>query len=156
MITKAVAGQLLPVYGTGQNVRDWLHVEDHCRAVDRIVRRGVVGGTYNVGGLNEWANIDIVRLICDLLDRKRPRSQGSYRELIGLVPDRPGHDLRYAIDAGRLRSELGWSPQYTFETGLDKTIDWYLANGAWLAAIAKAKYQGQRLGLPEAQGEREA
>jgi dTDP-glucose 4,6-dehydratase len=147
MVANAMAGKPLPVYGAGRNVRDWLHVGDHCQAIDLIVRRGVVGRTYNVGGANEWTNIDIVRLICDLLDAKRPRTAGSYRELITFVADRPGHDLRYAIDSSRLRSELGWSPRYTFETGLSETIDWYLAHGSWLAAIAAARYSGERLGL---------
>lgn len=149
MITRALAGQPLPVYGTGRNVRDWLYVEDHCRAIERIVRCGADGRTYNVGGLNEWANLDIVRLVCDLLQQRRPRASGSYRDLITFVSDRPGHDLRYAIDATRLRTELGWEPQYTFETGLGRTIDWYLENGAWLEAIAAKGYQGQRLGLLE-------
>jgi len=147
MITRALAGQPLPVYGTGRNVRDWLYVEDHCRAIERIVRYGADGRTYNVGGLNEWANLDIVYLVCDLLQQKRPRASGSYRDLITFVPDRPGHDLRYAIDATRLRTELGWEPQHTFETGLSRTIDWYLENGPWLEAIAAKGYQGQRLGL---------
>lgn len=147
MVTRALAGQPLPVYGTGQNVRDWLYVEDHCRAIERILRDGSVGRTYNVGGLNEWANLDIVYLLCDLLDTKRPRPSGRYRELISFVTDRPGHDLRYAIDATRLRSELGWEPRYTFEDGLSRTIDWYLDNQAWLESIAARGYQGQRLGL---------
>jgi dTDP-glucose 4,6-dehydratase len=147
MISNALAGKPLPVYGTGQNVRDWLYVEDHCRAIESILRRGMAGRTYNVGGLNEWTNIAIVTLICDLLDQKRPRAGGRYRDLIAFVTDRPGHDMRYAIDATRLQTELGWNPQYTFETGLDRTIDWYLENGAWLAAIAAERYQGQRLGL---------
>ncbi len=147
MITRALAGQSLPIYGTGQNVRDWLYVEDHCRAIERIVRCGCDGRTYNVGGLNEWNNLDIVYLLCDLLQQKRPRAAGSYRDLIAFVSDRPGHDLRYAIDASRLRTELGWEPQYTFEAGLGRTIDWYLENGAWLQAIAAKGYQGQRLGL---------
>lgn len=147
MISRALAGSPLPVYGSGQNVRDWLYVGDHCRAVDLIVRRGEPGRTYNVGGLNEWKNIDIVRLLCDLLDQKRPRTAGSYRDLITFVTDRPGHDLRYAIDATRLQRELAWAPQFTFEQGLDLTIDWYLAHDEWLRAIAASRYAGQRLGL---------
>lgn len=147
MISNALAGKPLPVYGRGSNVRDWLHVADHCRAVERIVRQGQVGRTYNVGGSNEWANIEIVRLICRLLDEKRPRASGSYQELITFVPDRPGHDQRYAIDASRLHRELGWRPDYTFEQGLSETIDWYLDNQAWLASIAESRYRGERLGL---------
>jgi dTDP-glucose 4,6-dehydratase len=147
MICSALAGKPLPVYGTGSNVRDWLHVADHCRAVDCIVRNGTPGRTYNVGGDNEWKNLDIVQLICDLLDQKRPRSAGSYRELITFVADRPGHDLRYAIDAARIGSELGWKPKYTFESGLSETIDWFLSSSSWLTAIAESRYQGERLGL---------
>ncbi len=147
MITRALTGQPLPVYGTGRNVRDWLYVEDHCRAIERIVRCGVDGRTYNVGGLNEWTNLDIVHLLCELLQQKRPRASGSYRDQITFVADRPGHDLRYAIDATRLQTELDWAPQHTFESGLSRTIDWYLENGAWLEAIAAKGYQGQRLGL---------
>ena len=147
MISNALEGKSLPVYGRGSNVRDWLHVADHCRAVDRIVRRGTVGRTYNIGGSNEWANIDIVKLICRLLDEKRPRPAGSYSDFITFVPDRPGHDLRYAIDAARLHRELDWRPNYTFENGLRETIDWYLNNQAWLASIAESRYRGERLGL---------
>jgi len=147
MIVRALAGQSLPVYGAGQNVRDWLYVEDHCRAIERIVRCGDDGRTYNIGGLNELANLDIVHLVCDLLQQKRPAASGNYRDLITFVTDRPGHDLRYAIDATRIRTELGWEPQHTFESGLSRTIDWYLENTAWLQAIAASGYQGQRLGL---------
>lgn len=150
VIVRALAGQSLPVYGTGQNVRDWLYVGDHCRAIERIVRAGTAGRTYNIGGLNEWANLDIVQLICDLLQQKRPAASSSYRDLITFVTDRPGHDLRYAIDATRIRSELGWEPQHTFRSGLSRTIDWYLENTAWLQAIAARGYQGQRLGLADA------
>lgn len=147
MIVRALAGQSLPVYGTGQNVRDWLYVEDHCRAIERIVRCAADGRTYNVGGLNEWTNLDIVHLVCDLLQQKRPLASGRYRDLVTFVSDRPGHDLRYAIDATRLRTELGWEPQHTFQTGLSRTIDWYLENEAWLESVAAKGYQGQRLGL---------
>lgn len=147
VISNATAGKPLPVYGAGKNVRDWLYVEDHCRAIDTIVRHGAPGRTYNVGGLNEWTNLEIVHMICDLLDLKRPRSHGSHRELITFVPDRPGHDLRYAIDATRMQSELGWNPRYTFQTGLNRTIDWYRESSSWLSAIAESRYQGQRLGL---------
>lgn len=147
LITRALVGQPLPVYGTGRNVRDWLYVEDHCRAIDRIVRAGTVSRTYNVGGLNAWRNLDVVHLVCDILDRKCPRESGSYRDLISFVADRPGHDLRYAVDATRLRTELGWEPRHSFQEGLGRTIDWYLHNQDWLQVIAAECYQGQRLGL---------
>jgi dTDP-glucose 4,6-dehydratase len=147
MIMNALAGKPLPVYGKGQNVRDWLYVEDHARAIDTIVRRGTPGRTYNVGGHNEWKNLDIVHLLCDTLERLRPSGRtGGYRSLIAFVADRPGHDLRYAIDAGRIADELGWKPAETFETGLAKTVQWYLDHGAWLEAIRSGRYQGQRLG----------
>lgn len=146
-ISNAIAEKPLPVYGAGLNVRDWLYVEDHCRAVELIMRQGQPGRTYNIGGWNEQTNINVVRHICDVLDRKRPRAKGTYRDLITFVTDRPGHDLRYAIDATRLEKELGWRPQETFETGLEKTIDWYLEQQTWLKAIAQQGYQGQRLGL---------
>jgi dTDP-glucose 4,6-dehydratase len=126
MIVNALSGKPLPVYGAGTNVRDWLFVEDHCRAIDLIV-----------GGRNEWKNIDIVNLICRLLDEKRPRATGSYRDLITYVADRPGHDLRYAIDASRLEGELSWRAQYEFQSGLNRTIDWYLAQSDWVEAVRK-------------------
>jgi dTDP-glucose 4,6-dehydratase len=147
MITNALAGKPLPVYGDGRNVRDWLYVEDHCRALEAVVRRGRIGETYNVGGNNECANIEIVQLICDLLDAARPAAEGSYRRLITFVADRPGHDRRYAIDAGKITRELGWQPRETFQSGLRKTVDWYLANQAWVDEIRSGRYQGQRLGL---------
>lgn len=133
MITRALAGQPLPVYGKGLNVRDWLYVEDHARAIDVIVRRGVPGSTYNVGGHNEWKNLDIVHLLCDTLEALRPSTRsGGYRSLINFVQDRPGHDLRYAIDAGKIQRELGWVPKETFETGLRKTVQWYLDHQQWV------------------------
>ncbi len=147
MITNALEGKPLPVYGDGKNVRDWLFVQDHCAAIDTIVRRGVSGRTYNVGGHNEWTNLSIVHLLCDTLQDMRPRTSGHYRDLITFVKDRPGHDRRYAIDAGRIAAELGWKPEHTFQTGLAKTIRWYLANSAWVQAIHSERYQGQRLGL---------
>ncbi len=147
MITNALAGKALPIYGDGRNVRDWLYVEDHCRAIEAVVRRGRSGETYNVGGSNECANIEIVQLICDLLDLARPAAAGSYRRLITFVADRPGHDRRYAIDAAKIARELGWRPQETFQSGLRKTVDWYLANQAWVDDIRSGSYQGQRLGL---------
>lgn len=147
VISNALDGKSLPVYGKGLNVRDWLYVEDHARAIDAVVHRGVTGRTYNVGGHNEHTNIDIVQRICDLLDELRPDPAGSHRRLITFVTDRPGHDLRYAIDAGRIERELGWKPLETFSTGLRKTVQWYLANRSWVQAIRSGAYRGERLGL---------
>jgi dTDP-glucose 4,6-dehydratase len=136
MITRALAGQPLPVYGQGLNVRDWLYVEDHARAIDCIVRTGKVGETYCVGGHNEWRNIDIVHTLCDVLDELQPSGRtGGYRSLIAFVTDRPGHDLRYAIDASRMERELGWAPLETFASGLRKTVLWYLAHPNWIAEL---------------------
>lgn len=148
-ILNALDGRPLPVYGTGENIRDWLYVEDHARALDTIVDRGRVGETYNVGGRNERRNIDVVRRICAVLDSRRP--DGRPREsLIQFVTDRPGHDARYAIDATKLETELGWRAQETFETGIEKTVDWYLDNGWWWQPL-RQRYAGNRLGvLPEA------
>lgn len=146
MIMNALAGKPLPVYGKGLNIRDWLYVGDHVRALDRVVRAGVPGETYCVGGHNEWANIDIVKLVCRSLDHHRPDASGRYERLITFVADRPGHDLRYAIDATRLARELGWAPSETFETGIGKTVAWYLANPGWLDEVRARGYQGQRLG----------
>lgn len=126
MILNALADKPLPVYGKGDQVRDWLYVDDHARALYTVLTRGKVGETYNIGGHNEQRNIDVVRQICSMLDRLRPRSSGSYAQLIRLVDDRPGHDVRYAIDASKIQRELGWKPEETFETGLDKTVRWYL------------------------------
>lgn len=147
MICKALAGDSLPVYGKGENIRDWLYVGDHCAAVDLIIRRGEPGRTYNIGGHNEWKNLDVVHLLCDILMTLRPKSSGHYRDQITFVTDRPGHDLRYAIDAGRIGRELGWKPAHTFETGLQATVQWYLDNDEWLARIRQEKYDGSRLGL---------
>lgn len=147
MIANALAGKPLPVYGDGRQIRDWLYVIDHCRAIETVVRRGAPGRTYNVGGHNEWANIDIVHLLCDTLDAKQPDPAGSYRRLITFVADRPGHDRRYAIDASRIEHELGWRPADTFQTGLAKTIDWYLENQTWVATLQTRRYAGNRLGL---------
>lgn len=147
MITKALTGQALPVYGSGANIRDWLYVGDHCQAIDTIVRQGAVGRTYNVGGCNEWKNLDVVHLLCDILLELRPKAAGTYRDQITFVQDRPGHDLRYAIDASRIRTELGWQPAHTFDTGLRETIRWYLQNNGWLDKIRAEKYDGGRLGL---------
>ena len=148
MIANALEGKPLPVYGAGANVRDWLYVEDHARAIDRIVRAGVSGSTYNVGGHNEWKNLDIVHLLCDTLDELRPSGRsGGYRSLIAFVKDRPGHDLRYAIDAGKIERELGWKPVETFATGLRKTVQWYLDHQEWVAQIRSGRYRGERLGV---------
>jgi dTDP-glucose 4,6-dehydratase len=147
MILNAAAGKNLPVYGEGANVRDWLHVEDHCRALDLIIRRGQTGRTYNVGGHNERNNLEVVRGLCAILDDLRPRSQDGYDSLIEFVPDRPGHDLRYAIDADRISSELGWKPTFDFESGLKATVRWYLDNQEWCDEVMKDRYDGSRLGL---------
>jgi len=146
IIHKALNNEPLPVYGKGENVRDWLYVEDHARALLRIVENGVPGQVYNVGGNNEKTNIEVVEQICSILDQTRPHPQGRpYRELVEFVADRPGHDLRYAIDASKIERELGWSPQETFESGIDKTIRWYLDNQEWCRTVMK-KYKGERLG----------
>lgn len=131
----------LPVYGKGENVRDWLFVEDHARAIDTILHNGVPGETYNIGGHNEWKNIDIVHYLCDALDKKLGRAKGESRQLITYVTDRAGHDLRYAIDASKIERELGWVPQETFESGIAKTIDWYLENQEWLDHVTSGTYQ---------------
>jgi dTDP-glucose 4,6-dehydratase len=145
---KALEGAPLPVYGKGENVRDWLFVEDHARALQTVFERGVPGQTYNVGGNAERQNIEVVRRICATLDRLRPRADGkSYAEQISFVTDRPGHDLRYAIDASKLKRELGWEPRETFESGLEKTVTWYLKNESWWRPIQQRAYGGQRLGL---------
>jgi dTDP-glucose 4,6-dehydratase len=146
MILNAIEGKPLPVYGRGENVRDWLFVEDHAAALMLVARKGVVGESYNVGGRNEKRNIDVVHTICDILDDLRPGANGSYRQLINFVEDRPGHDLRYAIDCTKIERELGWRPQETFETGLRRTVKWYLDNPAWWQAIRSGKYRGERLG----------
>lgn len=133
-------GKPLPVYGKGENVRDWLHVEDHARAIDTIFHRGTVGETYNIGADNEWKNIDIVRLLIRTTDRLLGREPGASDGLITYVTDRAGHDLRYAIDATKLRRELGWTPQYTFEEGIEMTVRWYLENQAWLDGVTSGEY----------------
>lgn len=149
MIINGLTGKPLPVYGAGTNVRDWLHVEDHARALWTVVARGEVGETYNIGGDSERRNIDVVETVCDLLDELRPRADGaSRRSQIRFVADRPGHDQRYAIDAGKIRRDLGWTPQETFESGLRKTVQWYLEREDWWRAILDGAYKGERLGLP--------
>jgi dTDP-glucose 4,6-dehydratase len=148
MILNALAGKRLPVYGEGANVRDWLHVEDHCRALDLVVRGGRPGRTYNIGGRNERTNLEVVHTLCDIVDDFRPRTGvGSRRQLIEFVTDRPGHDLRYAIDADRIRNELGWKPIYDFNLGLRTTIEWYLDNQEWCDEVMRDHYDGSRLGL---------
>jgi dTDP-glucose 4,6-dehydratase len=148
VIIKAVSGEPLPVYGTGSNVRDWLYVEDHVRALQAVFERGAVGESYMIGGRSERTNLQVVHHICDILDAVQPRSDGrSYREQITYVADRPGHDFRYAIDASKLQRELGWQPQESFESGMRKTVDWYLANREWWEAIRSGAYRGERLGL---------
>ena len=148
MISNAVAGKELPVYGAGANIRDWLHVEDHCRALDLVVRTGLPGRTYNIGGNNERTNLEVVHAICDLVDEMCPApAANSRRDLVRFVSDRPGHDLRYAIDADRIRSELGWKPAYNFETGLRATVGWYLDNAEWCETVMADTYDGSRLGL---------
>ncbi len=151
MIIKCLAGEPLPIYGAGTNVRDWLYVDDHVRALQAVFERGTVGESYMIGGRSERTNLSIVHIICDTLDRIRPRADGqSYREQISYVADRPGHDFRYAIDASKLERELGWVPLETFDSGIEKTIRWYLANEKWWGDILSGAYQGQRLGLETA------
>ena len=141
MIVNALAGKPLPIYGDGMNVRDWLYVGDHCSAIREVLARGTPGETYNVGGWNEKTNIDIVRTICALLDELRPSAAGSYTRLITYVTDRPGHDRRYAIDARKIERELGWRPAETFETGIRKTVQWYLDNPQWIADVQSGAYR---------------
>ena len=149
MIINCLNDRPLPVYGTGENVRDWLYVEDHCKAIDLILQHGRVGEVYNIGGHNEKKNIEVVETICSLLDELRPRSDGrSYREQITFVTDRPGHDLRYAIDAAKIGRELGWKPQETFESGIRKTVEWYLDHrDTWCKRVQDGSYSRERLGL---------
>lgn len=140
MINNILNNRPLPVYGKGENIRDWLFVEDHARAIDTIFHKGRIGEVYNIGGNNEWRNIDLVNFLCATMDRKLGRKEGTSVGLISYVKDRAGHDLRYAIDASKLTKETGWSPQVTFETGLEKTVDWYLANPDWLAHVTSGEY----------------
>ena len=142
MVVNALAGKPLPIYGDGQQVRDWLYVKDHCSAIRRVLEAGRLGETYNVGGWNEMPNLDIVHTVCGLLDSLRPRADGqSYTSQITYVTDRPGHDRRYAIDAGKIERELGWKPAETFATGIRKTIEWYLANPEWVARVQSGAYR---------------
>jgi dTDP-glucose 4,6-dehydratase len=141
MINNIKINKPLPVYGKGENVRDWLWVEDHASAIDLIFHKGRTGEKYNIGGLNEWKNIDLVRLLIKIMDRKLNRPDGTSEKLIQFVSDRPGHDLRYAIDASKLMKELGWKPSLTFEEGLEKTVDWYLQNEDWVKHVTSGDYQ---------------
>lgn len=146
IILNALDRKPLPVYGKGENVRDWLYVEDHAKAIVLAATCGATGETYNIGGRNEKQNIEVVHAVCDALDELRAHSKGSYRELITFVEDRPGHDMRYAIDATKLESELGWQAEENFESGIRKTVQWYLENEWWWKPIREAKYEGERLG----------
>ena len=141
MINNIKNNKPLPVYGKGENVRDWLYVEDHARAIDVIFHNGKLGQSYNVGGFNEWKNIDLVHLLCGIMDKKLGRAEGESAKLITYVTDRLGHDLRYAIDATKLNKELGWSPSLQFEEGLEKTVDWYLNNEEWIQHVTSGDYQ---------------
>lgn len=147
IIIKGLAGEPLPVYGDGQNIRDWLYVEDHARALTLVLERGVIGETYNVGGRNERTNLHVVEGICDLLDEISPRTAGSRRSLITFVIDRPGHDRRYAIDASKLERELGWKAEEHFESGIEKTVRWYVDQQPWWRAILDGGYTASRVGL---------
>ena len=142
MIVNALAGKHLPVYGDGMQIRDWLYVKDHCSAIRRVLEAGRLGETYNVGGWNEMPNIEIVKHVCSLLDAQRPRADGqSYAEQISYVKDRPGHDRRYAIDARKLEKELGWKPAETFDSGIRKTVQWYLDHLDWVAQVQSGDYK---------------
>ena len=146
VILNALAGKPLPIYGNGANIRDWLYVEDHADALLLVVEKGAVGRSYNIGGENERTNLALVKTLCAILDAKRPKPEGSYADQITFVTDRPGHDARYAIDPGRIRTELGWSPSVTVEEGLEKTVQWYLDNEPWWRALHNRAGVGQRLG----------
>lgn len=148
MITNCLADRPLPVYGDGGNVRDWLYVVDHCAAIERVLRHGTTGRTYNVGGRSELTNLDVVHLLCDIIDGLQPRGDGSSRrDLVTFVTDRPGHDRRYAIDATRIEGELGWRPAHSFEQGLRQTVSWYLEHQGWCEEVTRDRYDGGRLGL---------
>ena len=140
-INNIIGEKPIPVYGKGENVRDWLHVEDHARAIDMVFHQGEIGRTYNIGGLNEWQNIDLIRLLCRIMDQKLSREPGTSEKLIEFVKDRAGHDLRYAIDSSRIMEELDWKPSFTFEEGLAQTVDWYLDNQQWMDRVTSGAYQ---------------
>jgi len=152
MVGNAIAGKQLPVYGDGQNVRDWLYVSDHCTAIQAVLEKGRVGECYNVGGDSERTNLAVVHAICDIVDEIAEPLAESRRSLVEFVKDRPGHDRRYAIDASKIKSELGWSPTVTFEQGLQQTIQWYLDNSAWVETVSEDKYDGERLGTQVEKG----
>lgn len=141
ILHNALNDKPLPIYGDGQQVRDWLYVSDHCEAIGTVLEKGELGEVYNIGGNNEMANIDVVHHICALLDELRPRATGNYADLITYVTDRPGHDRRYAIDASKMKNQLGWSPRETFETGMRKTVEWYLNNSAWVEGVTSGTYR---------------
>lgn len=148
VILNALDGKALPVYGTGKQIRDWLYVDDHARALYKVVTEGKIGETYNIGGHNEMQNIDVVKTICQILDELKPQANGeSYEALITYVKDRPGHDLRYAIDASKIKNDLGWTPTETFDSGIRKTVEWYLDNLEWCRRVQDGSYQRERLGV---------
>ena len=148
VILNALESKPLPIYGKGNQIRDWLYVEDHARALYKVVTEGIVGETYNIGGHNEKQNIEVVKIICSILDELRPQANNTpYESLITFVKDRPGHDLRYAIDASKIKNDLGWTPQETFETGIRKTVEWYLNNLEWCHRVQDGSYQRERLGV---------
>lgn len=141
VIHNALNGKDLPIYGDGSNVRDWLYVEDHCSAIREVLKAGRIGETYNIGGWNEKSNLEVVHTLCDILDKEQPKASGSYRDQITYVQDRPGHDQRYAIDATKIEREMGWKPAETFETGIQKTVQWYLAHQSWVENITSGEYK---------------
>ena len=141
VLNNALAGKPLPIYGNGSNIRDWLYVGDHCSAIRRVLEAGRVGETYNIGGCNEKTNLEVVHTLCDILDQLKPKNSGSYRDQITFVQDRPGHDQRYAINANKIAHELGWRPQETFDSGIRKTVAWYLANQAWTQNVTSGEYR---------------
>lgn len=141
VLMNALAGKPLPIYGNGSNVRDWLYVIDHCTAIRTVMEQGLVGETYNIGGGSEKSNLEVVRCLCDILDELRPKASGSYREQITFVADRPGHDQRYAIDAGKIQRQLGWQPRESFDTGIRKTVTWYLEHQQWVEHVTSGEYR---------------
>ncbi|MBU2510555.1 dTDP-glucose 4,6-dehydratase [bacterium] len=147
IIFSALEGNPIPVYGDGSNIRDWLYVKDHCKAIHRVIQKGRPGETYNIGGNNEKTNLEVVTTICELLDEIRPKAEGSYKSQITYVTDRPGHDKRYAIDSGKIQQELGWKPEESFESGIRKTVQWYLDNTKWVNNILSGGYRLERVGL---------
>ena len=146
-ILNALLSKSVPIYGDGSNVRDWLFVEDHAKALIIVLEKGIIGRTYNIGGENEYSNLELVKLICKILDRIKPKSSGKYADLITFVEDRPGHDQRYAIDTSRMRNELGWNPSVTIFEGLEKTIKWYIDNQTWWETLQQRNGVGKRLGI---------